>query len=231
MPVDGARPAGEALAAQSLRTTAAAQAASAAAAEAAELEETVGALATDEAAAESAATAARDRMTDAEARLAESTARLATARAQVAAADAHLEALERRLQSDLPPALLGAITAAGGRRVDDGLEVDADLRRAVAAALGDILTAMTASASVIGDLEQAPGAFVIDGSTAARAARERESTAVLGAVAAAGGGQLGAAIRRVTRRVTSRDSWSGASGFPTWRRRSRCADRCRRAGG
>ncbi len=135
-------------------------------------------------------------MTDAEARLAESTARLATARAQVAAADAHLEALERRLQSDLPPALLGAITAAGGRRVDDGLEVDADLRRAVAAALGDVLTAMTASASVIGDLEQAPGAFVIDGSTAARGARERESTAVLGAVAAAGGGQLGAAIRR-----------------------------------
>ena len=122
----------------------------------ANLEEAVRVLAAAEAAAESAATAARDRLTGAEARAAESVARLAAARADVAGAEAHREALERRLRSGLDAAILGVVEAAGGRRVDAGLEVEPDLRRAVAAALGDVLTAMTAPASVIGDLAPDP---------------------------------------------------------------------------
>ncbi len=140
--------------------------------------------------------AARDRLTGAEARAAESVARLSTARADVTGAEAHREALERRLRSGLDATILGAVEAAGGRRVDAGLEVEPDLRRAVAASLGDALTAMTAPASVIGDMRRTHGAFIIDGALGVRSAREREAASVLAAVGAAGGGPLVAAIRR-----------------------------------
>ncbi len=186
----------DAHAAAQARATEAAGTARTAADALANLEEAVRVLAAAEAEAESAASAARDRLTGAEARAAESVARLATARADVTGAEAHREALERRLRSGLDAAILGAVEAAGGRRVDAGLEVEPDLRQAVAASLGDALTAMTAPASVIGDMRRAHGAFIIDGALGVRSAREREAASVIAAVGAAGGGPLVAAIRR-----------------------------------
>ena len=148
--------AAEALTVQQGRAEAAASAAATATAELTRLEAIARGLADVEAAAESAASAARDRLTDAEARSTEPVARLAQARAELAGARAHLESLERRLQTGLDPALLDAVAAAGGRRLDDGLEVEPHSRRAVAAALGDVLTAMTAPANVIPGLERKP---------------------------------------------------------------------------
>ncbi len=86
--------------------------------------------------------------------------------------------------------------------MDEGLEVEPELRRAVAAALGDVLTAMAATASLISDVGSPggrQGVFVIEGPGGAsptRGVREREAAAVSSAAAAAGGGPLVAALRR-----------------------------------
>ena len=186
----------QALAAQQIRAETAAAAAAAATAELSRSEAITRQLVEVEAAAEQAATAARDRLTDAEARATEPLARLAQARAEVAGARAHLDALDRRLRTGLDPALLEAVVAAGGRRMDEGLEVEPHLRRAVAAALGDVLTAMTAPVTVIASLERKPGTFVMDGTPSARGLRERESAGILAAVATHDGGPLATALRR-----------------------------------
>ena len=188
--------AAEALAAQQVRAETARVAATAATAELSRLEATRRHLVDAEAAAELAAMAARDRLTDAEARAAEPLARMGLAHAQLAGARAHLDALERRLQTELDPALMEAIASAGGRRIDDGLEVEPHLRRAVAAALGDVLTAMAVSVGVIANLDRKPGTFVVDGAPAARGTRERETAAVVAAAVARDGGTLGGALRR-----------------------------------
>jgi len=186
----------DALTSQQARAATAARTAADTAAELSRLELSASDLARVEADAELAATTARDRLADAEARAAEPASRLVTARAEAAGAQAHLEALERRLRTELDPALVEAITTAGGQRLDDGLEVEPHLRRAVAAALGDVLTAMTVSASVLAGLERRSGTFVLDGSASTRGTREREATAVLSAAAALEGGPLVPALRR-----------------------------------
>ena len=88
------------------------------------------------------------------------------------------------------------MSEAGGRRLDDGLEVEPQLRRAVAAALGDVLTALTAPASVIAGLERQPGTFLVDGAPVTRATRERDTAGVLAEVATHDGGPLASAVRR-----------------------------------
>ncbi len=186
----------DALTSQQARAATAARTAADTAAELSRLELSASDLARVEADAELAATTARDRLADAEARAAEPASRLVTARAEAAGAQAHLEALERRLRTELDPALVEAITATGGQRLDDGLEVEPHLRRAVAAALGDVLTAMTVSASVLAGLERRSGTFVMDGSASTRGTREREAAAVLSAAAAHEGGPLAPALRR-----------------------------------
>ena len=102
------------------------------------------ALATAETEAEGALADARERLAAADERLARPTAALARARAEADAARAHLDALTRRLdaggQARLPEPIRG------GRRLDEGLEVEPRLRAAVAAVLGDTLTATSVPA-------------------------------------------------------------------------------------
>ncbi len=201
----------EALVAGQRRAAEALDAAHAAADALASLEGAMQALATDEAAAERAAADSRARLAELEARGADLASRLSTTRAELAGARAHRDALERRIGGGLDATLVAMMTAAGGRRMDAGLEVEPELRRAVAAALGDVLTAIAAPASAIEGLARTPGTFVIDGPVTGRAARERETAAVLGAVASAGGGPLTAALRRDptghVSRLLERSAW------------------------
>ncbi len=175
------------------------------------LEATTRALAAEEASADGVAGDARARLADREARAAESSSRLAAAGAELAGARAHLEALERRLGGGLDETLLAVLHAAGGRRLDAGLEVEPDLRRAVAAALGAVLTAVAAPSVAIEALVRTPGTFVVDGPPTTRGGRERETATVRGAAADAGGGPLSAALRRDptghVSRLLERDVW------------------------
>ncbi|HEY2915946.1 MAG TPA: chromosome segregation protein SMC [Candidatus Limnocylindrales bacterium] len=161
-----------------------------------------------EAAATSALRAAQDDRATAASRHAEAGSQLAGARERQATAAAALEALEAG-------ELAVAATAAGGRRIDSGLEVDASLRAAVAAALGELAAGFVVRAAGVPGLVAERGTLVVqeaieletEPDPAARAAID----ALTAAVAAAGGGPLASAVRRdgtgAVRALLRRAAW------------------------
>lgn len=125
---------------------------------------------------------------EAERRLADEQGRLETARAGIAALDAWIAAAD-------DGRLFRSARARGGRRLAEGLEVEAELRVAVEAVLGDALTGVLVDAAVALSLnESARGTIVLrDGGPRTRTA---ESTRIEAAALAAGGGRLSDALRR-----------------------------------
>jgi chromosome segregation protein len=103
-------------------------------------------------------------------------------------------ALDVEVEREEMRGLLSAARRRGGRLVAEGLEVDPDLRAAVEGALGPALAAAALPRTRVAELHGRPGHIVLDDGRrpipapdAERAVRE---------AAAAGGGPLGAAIRR-----------------------------------
>ncbi len=115
-----------------------------------------------------------------------------------------MAALRRRLDA-------GDVTSPSARRLDDGLEVEPALRQAVAAALGETLTARLAGREVVlGTGEQGRASWLLDGITGPPV-RDREMQDVMTRAAERGGGPLdGAVLRDPSGQVTrllGRTAW------------------------
>ncbi|MBA3308309.1 MAG: chromosome segregation protein SMC [Chloroflexi bacterium] len=155
-----------------------------------------GRLAADEeTAAEAAHEAARgdldgaeDAAREAERRLAEVQGRLHAARAAVGALDAWLAAT-----SD--GGLLRFARARGGRRLAEGLEVEAELRAVVEAVLGDALTGVMLEGSMVPALGGSARGTIVLRDEGPRG-RAGEGTPIEAAAIAAGGGRVAAALWR-----------------------------------
>ncbi len=167
-------------------------------------------LATAEGAGETAAADARERLVVAEERLTERAGALGRARAEADAARAHLEALARRLASEEQSSLAGALRERGGRRLDDQLEVEPRLRVAVAAVLGDVLTATSVPPEALAELAGGDrGTYVVEpGHREGRRSSEADLTA---RVTQAGGGPMTDALLRdptgLVTRLLARAAW------------------------
>ncbi|MEZ4597447.1 MAG: AAA family ATPase [Chloroflexota bacterium] len=168
-------------------------------------------LAAAESTAETEAVTARERLTTAEERLTGHAGALARSRAEGDAARAHLDALERRLRAGGTTELDEALRRRGGRRLDEGLEVEPRLRTAVSAMLRDALTATSVPPDALPDLAgAATGTFVVE--PTARDARRRADASDIGRrVVEAGGGPLTEAVLRdpsgLVTRLLHRSAW------------------------
>ncbi len=157
----------------------------------------------DEAATDARAEAARSDVVAAEARARDMAAHEASARAELAALEGRAAALDQLLAVGRPEAASLRIRQAGGRAVSVGLEVEPGLRRAVEAALGDVLAGHVVTTAAIVALADAGTSLVIAEGAPARGPRDREgqvlearTAAVSAAAAEAGGGLLVSALRR-----------------------------------
>ncbi len=164
-----------------------------------------------ESTAETRASEARERLASAEERAAERASALAAARAEGEAAQAHLDALARRSLADDPGPVPDELRSRGGRRLDEGLEVEPRLRAAVAVVLGDALTATTIPADVLAELApERVGTFVVPGRSR-EAPRATDVSDLAALVAEAGGGPLTDAVLRdptgLVTRLLARSCW------------------------
>jgi chromosome segregation protein len=164
--------------------------------------------------AQAALEAARQALETAEADRAAATERLATTTATVAALRGRVDALSAHLEEDERRPIARAARKRGGRRVDEDLTVDPDLRSAIEAALADRARAYLVGSDDVGALAGERGRLLVEerlmsgsGSTNPDAAPRRW----LDAVATAGGGRLVDAVRRDAtggvRRLLERAVW------------------------
>ena len=158
---------------------------------------------TEEATAEAAAEAARAEVATAEARAREAAAHESSARSELSALQGRATALDQLLSIGRSETLTVRIRQAGGRAVTVGLEVEPGLRRAVEAALGDVLAGHVVPPAAVEALADVGGALVLADAAPARTGRDREQQvaearahAVAEAAAAVGGGLLAAGLRR-----------------------------------
>ena len=122
---------------------------------------------------------------------------LADARAEAAAGQARVAGLEAALAAADNTALTRAARSRGGSLLAEGLEVEADLRPAVAAVLGDALGGVAVPEQHVGGLRQAGGVLYVTESAGGRRATTSSATeTIVAAAVAAGGDRLTAAIRR-----------------------------------
>jgi chromosome segregation protein len=158
----------------------------------------VTAATTAEAAAAEARETARRALETAEAERAAAADRVAGLSASAASLRGRLEAVVERLAADERRPIARAAKAAGGRRIDDDLVVDPDLRAAVEAGLADRARAyLIASAAVPGLASQRGRLIVEERATApAGTASDAATRRFLDAVAERSGGRLSEAIRR-----------------------------------
>jgi chromosome segregation protein len=159
--------------------------------------------AADETAAETAAEAARSAVATAEARSREASAHEAAARRELDALEGRAAALDQLLAIGRSESLVVRIRQAGGRSITVGLEVEPGLRRAVEAALGDVLNGHVVAPTAVPALADAGATLVLSEAAPARTGRDREqqvlearATAIAEAAADAGGGLLAGALRR-----------------------------------
>jgi chromosome segregation protein len=156
--------------------------------------------------------AARLALEAAEAERAATADRAATASAAVAGLRGRADGLADRLAEEERRPIARAARKAGGRRLDEDLAVDPDLRAAVEAALADRARAyLVASASVAG-LAGERGRLLVEERLAGQApTSDAVARRCLDAVATAGGGRLSDAIRRDAsggaRRLLDRAVW------------------------
>ena len=196
------RTAAEAAAAQQDETTTRSEAARRA------LEFAVGA----ERSAQTAVETAREALESAEAERAAAAERLAAASSSAAALRGRVESLASQLDEDERRPIARAARKAGGRRLDDGLVVDPDLRPAVEAALADRARAYLVPADSVTGLATERGRVIVEERLAGAAMSQDAATRRwLDAVAAAGGGRLVDAIRMDptggVRRLLERTVW------------------------
>ena len=168
------------------------------------------------AAAESVALAARETaraaLETAEAERATTADRAATASAAVAGLRGRAEALADHLAQEERRPIARAARKAGGRRLDEDLAVDPELRAAVEAVLADRARAYLVSAARVTDLATERGGLLIEERLSGEVAITDAATRrCLDAVAAAGGGRLADAVRRDAtggvRRLLARAVW------------------------
>ena len=149
-----------------------------------------------EEAAEAAAQAARVAASEAEAAASAANERLSRLRAEVEGLKARREALDAQLETGPDESVLRSARARGGRRFSDGLEVEPELRLAVEAALGAVLTGLVVDPQDARALAEAASVMVLrDGGDGRNRAGDRAALGVQDAVSEAGGGALAAAFR------------------------------------
>jgi chromosome segregation protein len=138
---------------------------------------------------------------EAEARQAEE--RLGGVQARLATSAGALDGLRARLAEEEARGIARAARRRGGRRLDDGLEVDPVLRAAIEAVLGDVSRAYFVEQEAVGELARERGILALPlpaSLTTDRASRTtggggREQT-LLDRVVVLGGGRLAEAVRR-----------------------------------
>ena len=159
---------------------------------------------------------ARAGLETAEAERAATADRAATASAAVAGLRGRTEALAERLAEDERRPIARAARKAGGRRLDDDLAVDPELRAAVEAVLADRARAYLVPAASVSGLAGERGRLLIEERLSAEVTADVSTTDAatrrcLDAVAAAGGGRLAEAVRRdatgAVRRLLARAVW------------------------
>ncbi len=138
--------------------------------------------------------------------------RLATVSATAAAVRGRLGALTERLDEDERRPIARAARRSGGRRLDEDLAVDPDLRAAVEAALADRGRAYLIRAAGVTQLSGERGRLLVEERlSGAEPNPDAASRRCLDAVATAGGGRLADAVRRdgagVVRRLLARAVW------------------------
>ena len=150
---------------------------------------------------------------------AEAEARTATATAgelagRVAALRGRVDALTARRREDESRAFAKRARRSGGRRIDEGIGLDPDLRTAVEAALGDTVHAYVVPEDVVASLAGDRGVAIADRGRPggpATAAVERGAAEFLARVAEAGGGRLIDAVRNdpagIVRRLVAATAW------------------------
>jgi chromosome segregation protein len=166
--------------------------------------------------AEAAAIARREvtraRSSTAEADHAAAHERAVAASATASALRARLDGLGARLADEETRGIARAAKRAGGRRLDEDLDIDPGLRSAAEAALAEATRAYVVGADAVGTLATERGSLVIAERAASGGtsedARERRFRAALDAAA---GGSLDAAVRRdatgAARRLLARAAW------------------------
>jgi chromosome segregation protein len=155
---------------------------------------------------------ARERASATEAEHATAHERAVAASASAAAMRAQLEGLEARLADEETRGIARAARRAGGRRLDEDLDIDPTLRAATEAALAEATRAYVVGADAVPTLAAERGSLLVTeratGPIGAEDARDRRYRE---AIAAAGGGTLDDAVRRdttgVARRLLHRAAW------------------------
>ncbi|MGD8485055.1 MAG: AAA family ATPase, partial [Chloroflexota bacterium] len=149
-----------------------------------------------EAAAEARAAEARVAANEADAELAAANEDHSRLRAELEGRKARHEALDQQLEGGLDPGLLRSARSRGGRRFTDGLEVEPELRVAVEAALGDVLSGLVLDADDARALAEAAAVLVLrDGGEGRSRAGDRAAARLTEQVVEVGGGSLAAAFR------------------------------------
>ena len=152
-----------------------------------------------EQAAEQEAAAARMAASEAAAAAASAAEGQSRLRAQQQGLAARRDALEQQLRDGTDERVVRSLRARGGRRFSDGLEVEPELRLAVEAALGDVLSGLVLDARDAPALADAAAVLVLrdEGELRDRSDRvaERAVARLEEAVLAAGGGWLAGALR------------------------------------
>lgn len=124
--------------------------------------------------------------------------RAATAGSTLAELEGRLAALEARLREDETRGIARAARRHGGRRVDEELVVEPDLRAAVETALAELTRAYVVRREAVDPLAAERGVLVVEEAAGGgRGSTEpREAPRVYARAVALGGGPLSAAIRR-----------------------------------
>ena len=147
-------------------------------------------------AADGQADGARAALEAAAARQASLNAQLSAAGTEAAAAGALLASLDATIAAAAGSGVTSAARARGGALVAEGLEVDPDLRLAVAAALGHAVRAVAVDESSALALHGRPGTVLLPEAERRGRPPQAATDTVVSAATSAGGGHLPAAIRR-----------------------------------
>ncbi len=154
---------------------------------------------------------ARERASATEAEHATAHERAVAASAAAASARAQLDALEARLADEETRGIARAARRAGGRRLDEDLDIDPALRAAAEAALAEATRAYVVGADAVPTLAAERGSLVITERAAGSGPEDARDRRYREAIAAAGGGTLDDAVRRdttgVARRLLVRAAW------------------------
>ena len=146
--------------------------------------------------AEATAQAARVAASEAEAAASAANATLSRLRAELEGLNARRDALDAQLETGPDESVLRSARARGGRRFTEGLEVEPDLRLAVEAALGEVLSGLVVDPADARALADAASVMVLrDGGDGRSRASDRVALKLEERVSEVGGGALSAAFR------------------------------------